>query len=128
MNLASAYQVLHQKLRRDQGRAVEHRCAECGNAAAQWAYDRQDPDEVVADVYGRTLTISLDPNHYEPLCRPCHHERDRRPDTHCINGHKLEGDNVYVRPSGGKLCRTCRRETQRAWREANPAWREGVKA
>lgn len=129
MNHTSVYTNLHAKLRRNRGSARLHACVECGNPAEQWAYDRKDPNEHTrVQVGNRTVTYSSDPSHYEPLCRPCHHERDKRPDDVCINGHKLEGDNVYVRPSGGKLCRTCKRETQRTWREANPGWREGVSA
>lgn len=29
--------------------------------------------------------------------------------THCIRGHALTPDNVYVNPKGHRICRTCRR-------------------
>lgn len=29
--------------------------------------------------------------------------------THCIRGHALTTDNVYVNPKGHRICRTCRR-------------------
>lgn len=29
--------------------------------------------------------------------------------THCSIGHRLEGDNLYIRPNGNKACKTCRR-------------------
>lgn len=29
--------------------------------------------------------------------------------THCLNGHRLEGDNLYVTPKGHKRCRQCAR-------------------
>lgn len=28
--------------------------------------------------------------------------------THCHRGHPLEGDNLYVKPSGGRCCKACR--------------------
>lgn len=34
--------------------------------------------------------------------------------SHCIHGHPLSGDNVYVRPNGTRACRTCRRARDRA--------------
>lgn len=30
--------------------------------------------------------------------------------THCSAGHLLEGDNLYIAPSGARRCRACRRE------------------
>lgn len=36
--------------------------------------------------------------------------------TECIHGHPLSGDNLIIRPSGVRLCRTCRTEqNQRGW-------------
>ena len=29
--------------------------------------------------------------------------------THCVNGHPLVGDNLYLRPTGGRRCRECNR-------------------
>ena len=38
----------------------------------------------------------------------------------CRKGlHRLEGDNVDVRPSGGRVCRECRRIAHRKWRLLN---------
>ncbi|MGW4578006.1 HNH endonuclease signature motif containing protein [Rhodococcus aetherivorans] len=34
--------------------------------------------------------------------------------THCDNGHPLTGENLYVRPDGGRDCRACRRNHSRA--------------
>lgn len=45
---------------------------------------------------------------------------DRRR-THCKNGHPLTDDNVYVRPTGERRCKTCTREYVRErWRAAHP--------
>lgn len=118
-----SYHQIHQRLKRERGRAAERDCAHCGDQAAHWAYDRKDPDEIKGIAYGRRVTWSLDRNHYIPLCGPCHRELDRRPGTHCIHGHELTPDNTYTRPNGRPLCRTCKRETLRSWREAHPDWR-----
>jgi len=37
--------------------------------------------------------------------------------THCLRGHPLSGENLYINPgAGGRVCRTCRAERKRAWR------------
>lgn len=33
----------------------------------------------------------------------------------CQEGHPLEGDNLYVEPSGGRICKTCRRVTHKKY-------------
>lgn len=46
-----------------------------------------------------------------------------RPTTHCLRGHELTGDNVYVRANGKRYCRACNNGTVRA---ASPSiWTEG---
>ena len=39
--------------------------------------------------------------------------------THCLNGHELAGDNLRVDKTGRRICRTCKRETQRKIRSRN---------
>lgn len=34
--------------------------------------------------------------------------------THCLRGHPLSGDNIYLSPDGGRSCRACRLARQRA--------------
>lgn len=43
--------------------------------------------------------------------------RARKLRTHCVRGHLLDHGNVYVRPSGKRGCRTCRRQSMRAFYE-----------
>lgn len=38
-----------------------------------------------------------------------------REKTHCKHGHPLVGDNVYRTPIGGRVCKTCRRESGKQW-------------
>lgn len=38
---------------------------------------------------------------------------DKPTKTHCKNGHKLTGDNIYKSPRGHFECKTCRREAVR---------------
>jgi hypothetical protein len=37
--------------------------------------------------------------------------------THCPQGHPLSGDNVYLSPSSGRVCRTCSDAAKRAYKE-----------
>lgn len=39
--------------------------------------------------------------------------------THCINGHLLDGDNVYRAKNGTRQCRICRADRNRAWANDN---------
>lgn len=38
--------------------------------------------------------------------------------THCPQGHPYAGDNLYVKPSGGRVCRQCKRDRRQAQRDA----------
>jgi hypothetical protein len=40
--------------------------------------------------------------------------------THCPKGHPYSGDNLRVRPDGGRTCRACMREVMNARRRADP--------
>jgi hypothetical protein len=35
--------------------------------------------------------------------------------THCLRGHPLDGDNLYVTARGSRSCKTCRRAANRKW-------------
>lgn len=94
-------------------------CEKCGKAAM----DRHHVD-------GNTL--NNDPANIEFLCRRCHMESDgrlisfseqakarinstteaaaiaRRSRSHCKRGHLLSGVNLYIKPSGSRICITCR--------------------
>lgn len=36
--------------------------------------------------------------------------------THCPQGHPYSGDNLYMHPNGGRVCRECVRESGRRYR------------
>lgn len=38
--------------------------------------------------------------------------------THCAHGHPFSGENLYIKPSGERCCRTCRREERQRRRAA----------
>jgi hypothetical protein len=38
--------------------------------------------------------------------------------THCPKGHAYAGNNLYVRPSGGRVCIACDRQKSRDWKRA----------
>lgn len=77
----------------------------------------------------------VNPAHMEPVTLV---ENVRRGDsfsaqnaakTYCANGHPYDEANTYMRPDGGRGCRSCRREAKRvshAREEASPAPRPAV--
>lgn len=58
----------------------------------------------------------VNPGHLQTITRRKNWENGISPaainarKTHCINGHPLFGDNLYVEPGGARHCRTCRAE------------------
>lgn len=70
-----SYRAAHARLAAARGRAADHLCG-CGAAAAEWAYDHADPQQLWGLDHGRTVPYSADPEHYQPLCVPCHRGRD----------------------------------------------------
>lgn len=74
-----AYTTVHKRLVQERGSASEHACAHCGARAQDWAYSNGDLNAVRQDD-GREagLAYSLNPDHYEPLCKACHRRFDAR--------------------------------------------------
>lgn len=68
------YTGVHERVRRSRGAARRHRCA-CGATAAHWAYDHEDPEQLVDD-RGRPYSPRIE--HYVPMCQSCHQKQDRR--------------------------------------------------
>ncbi|VEW13547.1 Uncharacterised protein [Brevibacterium casei] len=73
----AGYRAAHDRVRRDRGKASEHACTDCGSQAQQWSYDHEDPNECYAeDLSLSPVAYSLDVNHYQPRCIPCHKRFD----------------------------------------------------
>jgi hypothetical protein len=70
------YKSAHLRVKRARGPASAHPCAHCSAPAQEWAYDHQDPSPLTGHYNGYTVTYSGDPNHYQPLCVPCHRATD----------------------------------------------------
>lgn len=69
--------MAHRRVYDSRGKASQYACVGCGGDAQEWAYDHRDPDEVYdPDYYGRKVTYSLKPEHYQPMCIPCHADYD----------------------------------------------------
>lgn len=64
------YRSAHKRVARRRGKASEHACASCSEPAFHWSYDHRDPDEFINPATG--CPYSLDPDHYQPKCVPCH--------------------------------------------------------
>lgn len=77
----ATYGGVHKRLKRPmplgKGSARDYLCVNDDKQADDWAYDHEDPDERF-DEKGRG-PYSLKPEHYLPMCRPCHVAYDRRP-------------------------------------------------
>lgn len=72
------YDGAHGRVRAKKGSASQYKCVGCGDAAAHWAYDNKDPDELVgtSGFRGEGLRYSTNPDHYQPMCVPCHRRFD----------------------------------------------------
>ena len=69
------YEAAHIRVRQAKGRAADYPCVDCDGEAHQWSYDRTDRVEYVC--HRRFVLYSLNPDRYEPRCRPCHSAQDR---------------------------------------------------
>ena len=67
------YHRAHRLLEAERGPARRNTCIDCGKPAREWSYDHKDPNEVRTRTGAR---YSLDPKHYDPRCRRCHHVFD----------------------------------------------------
>lgn len=91
--------------------------------AHRWAYERlvgPIPDGLDLDHLCRVRDC-VNPAHLEPVTRSVNLLRgDRRTGprkTHCVRGHLLGGDNLYIDSHGKRSCRLCRLEAKRAMRK-----------
>lgn len=69
-----SYQGIHNALRRERGKASEHRCTQCDKQAQVWALiDGRGKSRFGTGKQGRYSTRLED---YMPLCRSCHRRYD----------------------------------------------------
>lgn len=70
----------HVRVRELWGKANQYSCIECGNQAAQWAYDGTDPTQLLGPPRGNAHIYvgwySRYPEFYMPMCVGCHRRRD----------------------------------------------------
>ncbi len=72
------YRAAHARVAAERGLATRWPCEDCLKPAADWSYDHADPDELTAtDAANLGAAYSLDLNHYQPRCRPCHVALDK---------------------------------------------------
>jgi len=76
----ATYAAIHARVRNSKGIARAHKCVDCGGLAHEWSYDGKDPDETVGLTCngGYVVTYSQHVEHYEPRCRRCHRQHDRK--------------------------------------------------
>jgi len=75
----AGYEAAHKRVLRERGKAREHSCSRCGVVAVDWAYIHGSPGERPPGIQrnGRQHgPYSLDPSHYEPMCKRCHRRYD----------------------------------------------------
>jgi hypothetical protein len=61
----------------------------------------------------------------DDLIRVTPPKRRARGRTHCVNGHLLEGDNIYPKTNGSRQCRICYNASQRRNRRAKGLYKAG---
>lgn len=66
------YSGMHMRIRKVRGAASTRECVDCGDTASHWSYDHRDPDER----HSPEGAYSLDIEHYQPRCVPCHKTYD----------------------------------------------------
>lgn len=101
------YSGVHQRVRKELGRAADYPCADCGQSAREWTYRHG----------GGGMPYSTNLDDYEPRCMSCHRKLDRpRPLCSvdgCGNPHHAKG-----------LCRRHRYQQRQALRSATPPRKE----
>lgn len=69
-----SYQVIHQRIRRDQGSARNRACINCDRPGLHWAYQGGDPAERLDE---QGFIYSIHPEFYKPMCGKCHSSLDK---------------------------------------------------
>ncbi len=135
----SSYNHRHWLLRRDRGSASQHTCFFCGGQARDWAQvhgtDGENPWTDYVSLC-RACHIRYDGSgHHQPHTKQARQKmsesqrlayaegrRTRQNNrnagmTQCPAGHDYTEDNTYIAPDGSRVCKKCRRENARRWRQ-----------
>lgn len=99
------------------------------NNGKVWGAHRYAYTEIVGPIPdGLTLdhlckrTDCVNPEHLEPVTGKVNTLRGNNPTainarkTICANGHEFTPENTYLRPNGGRKCRTCVRNAEHKYR------------
>lgn len=102
----SFYSELHRWVKKELGKPDT--CENCGRTGLvgteiHWA-----------NISGEYIRDGSD---WARLCSVCHGLFDKPTMTVCQRGHAFVGDNIYVHPSGGRMCKECKRITRKLWRQ-----------
>lgn len=79
------------------------------------------PEGKILDHKCRTRCC-VNPNHLEPVTYKENSQRgltgiNKSSKTHCPKGHLYSGDNLYIKPNGGRDCKACRRKANQRYKE-----------
>lgn len=69
------YRSAHTRIQYRRGKAAQFDCMVCFGPAHEWAYNGQDPEELLGRPnrdQEHLATYSADPAYYEPMCRSHH--------------------------------------------------------
>lgn len=78
------YRTAHDRVRSLKGKASEQICVACSGPAREWAYDHQDPDELIEWETTNGSSYSLKPEHYQAMCKKCHRAFDDTEDLKLV--------------------------------------------
>jgi hypothetical protein len=93
-----AHGIVHEALK--SGRLIRaEACEKCGHPTVEAHHES----------YSKPLEVNW-------LCRDCHKALHRK--THCLRGHPLTPDNVYMRPNGERFCSQCAIDRVQKYRNA----------
>lgn len=106
----------------------------CSEGAHRWIYEQvvgKIPHGLHLDHLCRVRSC-VNPAHLEPVTQKENNLRGfgaaglNARKTHCLRGHILSGDNLQIRPDGGRTCRKCRRDSRRTHYKRSSAARQAA--
>lgn len=72
----NSYNAVHIRLSKARGAASTHVCADCGERASDWSYNRSGISELTGMRGEYRIDYSTDMEQYEPRCKRCHNHLD----------------------------------------------------